>query len=427
MLIPRITTGIFVAITFFFASLSAPAQCDQDGIVCDSGGCDSYACPETDTDVLTTLIGGLAQKGVILSGDFAQYYQGVVDGGVRRTGRYGGLFSYGMTLNLGELGLTEGTLLQVNGQSQIGQSVNGDTGATLLAANALGLQPTFGGQDTSLTDFLLTQFLSENFALFAGRLNTFGGDMNAFAHGRGKTQFMNTALAINPTAFRVAPYVTYGAGFSILQDMVPIFSFSVIDPRNYATRLDLDELFNNGVTLNAEGRLPVELFGRPGHVLLSGNWSNRTVVDLNQIARIPFSGSQPLPVTSDSWAIFGNFDHYLATFDADGQSGWGLFGRWGIADDDSNPVEWFLSTGIGGNSPIKGRERDNFGIGWFYAGVSDALPGLLFPQDSQGVEGFYGIALNERIVVSPDAQWTKPSRLNVGDTWTLGMRLFMTL
>lgn len=427
MLIRRAAIKLLILIISISLGARIHAQCDGTLLCCDSDACDACGCPASQPDCLTAMLGGLAQKGVILNGDFAQYYQGVVDGGLRQTGRYGGLFSYGMTLNLGQLGLTQGTLLQINGQSSIGESINGDTGATLLAANALGIQPVFGNQASSLTDFLLTQMLSDNFAVFAGRFNTFGGDMNAFAHGRGKTQFMNTALAINPTAFRIAPYVTYGAGFSIMQNAAPIFSFSVIDPRNYATRLDLDELFSNGVTLSAESRLPVELFGRPGHMLLSGNWSNRTVIDLNQISRIPFAGTQPIPATSDSWTIYGNFDHYLATFDAEGNSGWGLFGRWGISDQDSNPVEWFLSTGIGGNSPIKGRENDNFGIGWFYAGLSDALPGVIFPNDSQGVETFYGIALSERLVLTPDAQWTRPSARNIGDTWTLGMRLFMTL
>ena len=434
MLLRHTIRTITLAIATFYAVCPSHVQaqcettyfeCDMDP--CDSGCCDAMGCGASSPDGLAAFIGGLAENGIILSGDFAQHYQGVVSGGLRQTGRYGGLFSYGATLDFGKLGLTQGTLLQVNGQSSIGESINGDTGATLLAANAMGLQPAFTQRATSLTDFLLTQFLSENFAVFAGRLNTFGGDMNAFAHGRGKTQFMHTALAINPTAFRVAPYVTYGAGFSILKDLVPIFSFSVIDPNNYSTRLDLDELFNDGVTLTAESRLPVEVFGRPGHVLVSGNWSNRTVINLNEIARIPFSGSLPIPVTSDSWAIFGNFDHYLATYDKNNERGWGIFGRWGVADEDSNPIEWFLSTGVGGNSRLLGREQDTFGLGWFYAGVSDSLPGLIFPDDSQGVEGFYGIGLSERIVLSPDAQWTRPSGRTVGDTWTLGMRLYMTL
>ncbi|MFN3192807.1 MAG: carbohydrate porin [Aureliella sp.] len=421
----RRLANINATLLIFCAAGLAHAQCDSVLNGCDSG-CDSLFGTQ-EVGCLDGILAASAEKGIVWSGDLVQYYQGVVDGGINRTGRYGGLLTYGALLDFGKLGLTQGTLLQIGGQTSFGESINGDTGAVLLAANANGLLPTSDGQDTSLTDFLLTQFLSENFAVFAGRLNTFGGDMNAFAHGRGKTQFMNAAMVINPTAFRVAPYVTYGAGVSILKELTPIFSLSVIDPQNYATRLDLDELFSNGVTVAAEGRLPFQAFGRPGHVLLSGNWSNRTVLNLNELARLPINVSQPLPVASDSWAIYGNFDHYLVTFDDSQQTGFGIFGRWGVADQDTNPFEWFLSAGIGGNSPVGGRAKDTFGIGWFYGAVTDALPGIVFANDSQGVEAYYGVAVSDRIVLSPDVQWTDSSRRTIGDSWTLGLRLYMTM
>jgi hypothetical protein len=33
------------------------------------------------------------------------------------------------------------------------------------------------------------------------------------------------------------------------------------------------------------------------------------------------------------------------------------------ADDNTNPLGWFLSFGIGGNSPIESRPADRFGVG----------------------------------------------------------------
>lgn len=390
--------------------------------------CDNMPCDTASQgSVFKEVLDGFAEEGIIFSGDMVHVYQGVVDGGNRRHDKFGGLATYGATFDMGKLGLTQGTFLNIRAQSQFGESINADTGALLIAANTNALLPSPDEQATAITDVLLTQFLSETFAVFAGRLNTFGGDMNAFAHGLGKTQFMNVGLGTNPAAFRTVPYVTYGAGFSILRDLEPIATFSVIDPNDFATRTDLDELFNDGVTLSGEMRLPFEVAGRPSHALLGGTWSNRAVVDLSQIARLPFQLNQPIPSVDESWSVFGNFDHYLRVYDQEENKGWGLFGRWAVADGRSNPFDWFLSTGIGGNSPISGRQQDAFGLGWYYAGITDAIPGLVFSDDSQGAEAFYSIALNEGLFLSPDVQWIHSSRGNVDDAWVMGLRLFMTL
>jgi len=425
-----------VACLFFTLCLCTPKAsigadpCD-DLCYGDSFGCDGQCCDGECCDgecELKAILGEFAENGIVFSGDLVQYYQGIADGGLRRHDKYGGLATYGALIDFGKLGLPKGTLLQISGQSQYGESINADTGSLLIASNTNAILPTPDGQDTSLTDLLLTQFLSERFAVFAGRFNTFGGSYNAFAHGRGRTQFMNLALTINPIAFRTVPYVTYGAGMTVLGDEgTPIFTFSVVDPNDYATRGDLDELFSDGVTITTETRLPTQLRGRPGHVLFGATWSNRDVADLSQIARLPVSNPTPLPTVGESWSVYGNFDHYLATFGKDNSQGWGLFGRWGYADDETNPLEWFLSAGIGGNSPICGRHQDSFGLGWYYAGITEQIPGILFSDDAQGVEAFYSVALTDKVFLSPDAQWMQSSRGDVDDAWILGMRLFMTL
>ena len=408
--------------TFLPSGINAGSPCDT------RLGCDCSGGQSCDDCALKSLLTGCAEKGIVFSGDVVQTYQGVVNGGLRRHDKYGGLATYGALFDFGKLGLSQGTLLQITAQSQFGEFINSDTGSLLIANNTNGVLPTADGQETVITDFLLTQFLSDRFAVFAGRLNTFGGTFNAFAHGRGKTQFMNIALATNPVAFRTTPYVTYGVGFSMLgAEGTPVFSFSVIDPNDYATRNDLDQLFEDGVTISSEARLPTKWGGRPGHILVGGTWSNRDVADLSQIARLPTQTSNSLPSASDSWSVYGNFDHYLRTYDKAGTQGWGLFGRWGYADDDTNPFEWFLSAGIGGNSPIRCRHQDSFGLGWYYSGTTNAIPGLIFSDDAQGVEAFYSVALTEKVFLSPDVQWMRTARGNIDDAWALGMRLFITL
>ena len=98
-----------------------------------------------------------------------------------------------------------------------------------------------------------------------------------------------------------------------------------------------------------------------------------------------------------------------------------------MADDDTNPISWFLSFGVGGNSPVRTRAADTFGVGWYYVGLSDALPGVLVGDHGQGVELFYNFAVTRWLHVTPDIQVIDPSRNGVDDAFVFGVRVKMDL
>lgn len=364
----------------------------------------------------------LAGHGITFQGDVTQYYQGVTSGGLDQAFEYGGHADYVVNMDLSKLGAWQGLFLKLRGESQFGEFINLATGA-VLAGNNEGLIPTAFEQETALTNFLFTQFLSEHTAIFAGKLDTLDGDMNAFAHGRGKDQFMNTGLVANPVALRTVPYSTYGAGFMVLDGMEPIFTFMAVDPVDRATEGPTN-LFAEGVTLAGDLRLPTCFFGRPGHQSIGGTWSSREFPDLSRLLVPP---ATPIPTGPDSWSLYWNFDQYLVVDECDPTRGWGVFGRSGVADDDTNPLAWFLSFGIGGNSPVAGREADTFGVGWYYVGLSDQLPGILFDNHGQGVELFYNFAATPWLHITPDIQIIDPSRRGVDDAFVFGLRAKMDL
>jgi porin len=111
----------------------------------------------------------------------------------------------------------------------------------------------------------------------------------------------------------------------------------------------------------------------------------------------------------------------------DPTNGWGVFGRAAIADDDTNPLEWFVSLGVGGNSRIPGREADTFGIGWYCGGTSEQLPGLVLGNHGQGVELFYSIAATPWLHITTDLQIIDPAALGVEDAFVFGLRAKMDL
>jgi porin len=89
------------------------------------------------------------------------------------------------------------------------------------------------------------------------------------------------------------------------------------------------------------------------------------------------------------------------------------------------PIQWSLTFGVGGNSPLAGREDDKFGIGWYHVGISDefGLGQLIDPiDDGQGVEFFYDIAISEAFRLAFDLQFVDPTLSRADMAVVPGMR-----
>jgi porin len=149
---------------------------------------------------------------------------------------------------------------------------------------------------------------------------------------------------------------------SRFRELEPIFTFTVLNATDTARTSGFEELIADGVALSAELRLPTCFMSRPGHQLFAGTWNSREYVALGQDPRIIFPGV-PIATKNGSWSLRWNFDQYLWVDPCDSNRGWGVFGRAGVSDANPNPIDWIVSFGVGGNSPIRGREADRFGIG----------------------------------------------------------------
>lgn len=367
-----------------------------------------------------------AEHGITADLDHTYFYFGVASGGTEQHSKFGGHGDYVFNFDFGRMGVQEGAFLKLRAEHRFGETINADTGA-LLPATVSPELPVRGSEDLYLTNFLFTQALSENFALFAGKMDVLDGDANAFAHGRGKTQFSNMAFVANPIALRTTNvYSTLGAGFVVLRELQPLFTFTVLNASDTTRTIGFEDLFEEGATLIGELRLPTNFFGLPGHQLFGGIWTSRDLVSLGQDPWVILP-SVPLARQSDAWSAYWNFDQYVTTYSDNPTLGWGVFGRWGVADDQTNPLEWFLSFGVGGNSPLCGREADTFGIGYYYAASSDEigpiLETLLGPiGDGQGVELFYNYQVTPWLHLTPDLQVIDPARDNVDTALVLGLR-----
>lgn len=246
---------------------------------------------------------------------------------------------------------------------------------------------------------------------------------------------MNTSLVFNPIAARTIPYSAAGVGGAVLREGEPLFTFTVFDPEERATK-GLENLYARGVVLVPDLVLRGKPFGRPGVLNIGGTYSNAQYRSLDPAAYLNIIsqvlGGNPAlilrsPVETGSWSVYTNFYQSVWVDEADEKRSWGVFGQFGISDGNPNPVRYVANGGIGGRSMIPGRKLDTFGVGYFYLGLSDNFKSITQPfkpqRDEYGVELFYNYAITPWARFTTDLQIARPSTVGLGTAIIPGIRL----
>jgi len=359
---------------------------------------------------------GLALNGIALDVSSTNFYQGVASGGINESFEYAGRGDYYLNVDGQKAGLWAGSFITLHGESRWGETINSNTGA-IMPANVGMLFPKPQGTVTALTGVKFTQALSENFAVFGGKLNMFDELKQPYASGRGVDSFMNAGLTFPITLARTIPYTTLGAGFAVMENLQPVFTFVVLDTNTTSTTTGFETFFDNGATLLAMANRPVELFGLSGHQGIGGSYSTGQYNDLSPTPWFnPDTGDFGVStgLARGSWSIFYLADQALWVDQNNPQRSWGLFGNAGIADNGPSAIRWSTYVGLGGSSPLVSRPLDSFGLGYFYVGYSDPVhnqaPRLTNVGNDQGVEMFYNIGVTPWFHLTPDLQVLDPAR-----------------
>ena len=200
------------------------------------------------------------------------------------------------------------------------------------------------------------------------------------------------------------------------------------DTNDTPTVSGFDTFFDNGATVYAELNLSTTFFDLPGHHGISGTYSSGKYTNLTPSAYLdPIEGLVIVSTPkTGSWCLAYNFDQALYVSPEDPERMWGVFGNFGIADNNPSPVRWFASAGISGASQIAGRKADTFGVAYFYLGVSEPLkdlaPLLLPLRDEHGVELYYNVAITPWCQITPDLQVITPFRDRADTSLIFGLR-----
>jgi porin len=384
----------------------------------------------------------MGKKGVVLDVDLLQFPQGVGSGGRDTLAEYSGLAEYTLNVDTQKLGLWPGGFLNVMAMTDFGNNVNNASGA-LVPPNILSMLPQPGDTTSALMNLTFMQFLSPKFGIVVGKLYTLGGDNNEFAHDFHST-FVNTALDFNAT-LALFPFSAYGGSLIFLPWEGAQFTVAVIDPSGTATNNDISQAFSDGALVNAEGRVTIKPFGLVGHQLLGFGWSNKERLSLQQdpgnlarlildkrFARLSDPGpllrkilerffpgllvpTQPVNTTSNTWAVYYNFDQFLWSPQGQPDKGIGAFFRFGISDGIANPIKYAYNVGLGGKGIVPGRPMDTFGVGWARTQMSSNFVPFLRQRLNLGldkedaVEMYYNFSVTKWLNATLDLQVIDPA------------------
>jgi len=381
----------------------------------------------------------MAKKGVTLDLDLYWMPQTILSGGKDETGASWGNAIAALKVDTGKAGLWPGGFFKVQTVTSFGNNLISDIG-TIVPANISWLLPSVEPA-TGLQEFTYTQFFSEHFGVFLGKINSIAP--TNVLHGDYTADFLNTAL-IGPMTLDLMPLSAYGVGALYLPSHDVTLAAIVMDPNGTIKNNDLGDAFDGGVTALVSADLKIKPSGLPGHQNLTFTWSNEDRTSLIQnpanVARIflesryPLLGdpgpilseifdklgispnAEPLNTEGETWTATYSFEQFVWQPAGDPKRGVGVFFAASVSDGNPNPVKSSYSLGLVGKGVVPNRPRDDFGIGWARTEFSDnflrelrALPVNLGLDQEAVVEMYYNVAVTPWLSVSPSLQIISPA------------------
>jgi porin len=220
----------------------------------------------------------LGKEGIVLDVDLLLTPQAVMSGGRNTGGDFWGNMDYTLNVDTQKLGLWLGGFFKFSADTGFGSNAFQDAG-TLVPVNTAALLPAPDDRTTALMNASLTQFLSPQFGVTAGKFDLVDAGATEF-YGDYKTQFMNTAFNF-PMTFALLPLSTFGGGALFLPRQDFILSGLVLGPDGTPTSNDVGQAFH-GVLILGNGKLTVKPFGLVGHQSLGFTWNNQNRFSLDQ-------------------------------------------------------------------------------------------------------------------------------------------------
>ena len=361
------------------------------------------------------------EKGFEMKYKLTHFFQGVADGGIETGSEYNGKFETLFKLDFGKLAGWNFWSAQVKTETRFGGPSLGRIG-TISPVNTAAILPGFDGGVFSITSVNVTKLFpidlakGELIAVSVGRFNMLDLIDEDFFGGAGTTRFLHIAQNGGLTAAREIPLVTNGGVFAYLRGGEPFITFAVLDPNDHSTDPGLSNLFGDGVTFSPAINLRSKYFGKSAMHTVSGAITTKEFTPFDALKQVIIPGPPIVPIEPQggSWSVNYTFRQYFV--ERSPKNGWGFFGQVAFANKDTSPITSFLLLGIGGNGLFKSRARDEFGISYSYAGLSDVLKDALDPitigrlRAEHQFETYYNFYITPWLRLTGDLQIIRPTR-----------------
>ena len=365
------------------------------------------------------------QRGFDLNANVVEFGQGLVSGDGKNNGwQWAGKATAKLIVDGAKAGLWDGFSINAIGEYQWGKNING-YGGTLFPVNTALTFPQNGGSggDFSIT---FTQRFSKEFAVTVGKFDMIDVvSRTPLLGGGGIDTFWNACLA-SPITGLVPPYLT-GFAFDFTTP-AGLVSAMIYDPQGAQQTSGLDHWGQNGISGRVSWLIPITIDGKSGYQTFTAVGTTQTNIDL---ADLPYlilpPGIRPtVNVKTGSWYLGYSFQQYLVQSPDNPREGWGIFGQIGFTDANPNPYRWAGLIGVGGTSPIPGRNLDRFGVAYFHYAFSQELENSahLFHFNlgaEYGTELFYNAAITPWFRVAADLQFIRPGNHSLGNATLAGV------
>ena len=408
-------------------ALCISGLCAQPLAAADPTTGSTTAAPRTERTHLLGDWGGvrtrLAEHGIILDFQATQFYQGVVDGSADNNWKYGVKGDYFLTLIGEKLGLWKGLIVNMHVETRAGKDVNAISG--LSPANSNMLMPD-SDDTTAITQLIAIQMVSKQVGVITGKLNAYDFVDMVFHTGRGVDGFMNTSLVL---PIGLGGTLTTGLPLAFLLKFKgkEVQGFAgAYDPNNCATTSCLDPLLDDGPAYAAFWKFyhgSGDVGPRSSYTSFGGTYSTKeyTVIDPSSIFINPGVGLA-LTDKQESWSVFSVLNYQLWADPSNPNRDLNFRGMYTVTDGVANPIKWTATAALEVNGPIRSRDKDTFGVGYFHNELSNGFKNTVGPllsvaatvanrtrtriaiEDTDGFEAYYEAQLTPWFALTGDVQ-----------------------
>jgi porin len=178
--------------------------------------------------------------------------QDVMSGGRSTGSGWWNNVDYTLNVDTHKLGLWPSGFFKFEADTSFGSTVLNDSGA-IVPVNIAALIPGINDRTSALMNATFAQFLSEQFGIFLGKINTFDSIATEF-YGDYRIQFLNTAFNF-PLTVQQIPISTFGGRVIGIPREDILLSAQVVGPNGSPTSNSVSQAFNgSAMVLGGGGR-----------------------------------------------------------------------------------------------------------------------------------------------------------------------------